>query len=132
MLEDQVVMAAGGGGATLIFCQGPRRWALSAAHGRWDRRLQLASILEPWRHFSLRLRSENNQTPSLSVSPFLAVRLSGFSMPARPWKGAAVQSPPLRLSRGAMQGTSLIVYIGSILGDISGRGAPYDTTRKCP
>lgn len=43
--------AAGGGGATLIFSQGPRRWASSAAHGRWDRRLRLASILEPWIHF---------------------------------------------------------------------------------
>lgn len=90
----------------LIFCQWPRRWALSAAHGRWFGRLQLASILGTVETFSLRLRSENNRHRVCESRQSL---LSGFDA-GPPLRRGAVQSPPLRLSKGALQGMSLILY----------------------
>lgn len=120
---------AGGGGRNADLLSGPKRWALSAAHGRWLARVQLASILGTVETFFPSLKKREYQTPNLPVSPVLPVL---FFEAGPPLEGAAVQSPPLRLSRGPLQGMSLIIHIGSILGDISGRGMPYDATRKYP
>lgn len=89
---------------------------MSAAHGRQLGRLQLASILDAVETFFPSLKKRKYQTPSL---PVLALAVL-FSHAGPPLEGAAVQSPPLRLSEGSTQGMSLIKYTGSILGDISG------------
>lgn len=55
-------------------------------------------------------------------------------MPARPWKGAAVQPPPLRSSRGPLQGTTLVNYIGLTYlveaGHTTWRGNIHDTIQR--
>lgn len=68
---------AGGGGATLIFCQGRGGGLCRRAHGRWLGSVEgcnLPRSWEPWRHFSLRLRSENTRHRAYQFSPVFPVR----------------------------------------------------------
>lgn len=88
-------------------------------------RMQLVSILEPWRLFSLRLRSENNRHRVYQSCQSLQ---SGFRWPG-PWEGGSSPIPAVAFVEGSSTRTvpGCLYWV-----DIFGRGGPYDMARKYP